>query len=105
LTAAWRCEPSKPLALYYPWLIKKPSNNASKRLSLTSLTVNEEQITPAASFLDDLGADSLDTVELIMAFEEEFKDEIKGEIPESDAEKLQTVGQVIDYIKAKAVAK
>jgi acyl carrier protein len=54
--------------------------------------------------LDDLGADSLDTVELIMAFEEEFKDEIKGEIPESDAEKLQTVGQVIEYIKAKAGA-
>ena len=55
--------------------------------------------------MDDLGADSLDTVELIMAFEEEFKDEIKGEIPESDAEKLQTVGQVIDYIKGKAGAK
>jgi acyl carrier protein len=69
------------------------------------IIVNEEQITPQASFIDDLGADSLDTVELIMAFEEEFKDEIKGEIPESDAEKLQTVGQVTDYIKAKAGAK
>lgn len=64
--------------------------------------MNEEQITPTASFLDDLGADSLDTVELIMAFEEEFKDEIKGEIPEADAEKLQTVGQVVDYIKSKS---
>jgi acyl carrier protein len=52
--------------------------------------------------LDDLGADSLDTVELIMAFEEEFKDEIKGEIPETDAEKLQTVGDVIAYIEQKA---
>jgi acyl carrier protein len=66
--------------------------------------VKEEQVTPTASFLDDLGADSLDTVELIMAFEEEFKDEIKGEIPEADAEKLRTVGQVIDYIKAKSAA-
>ena len=66
------------------------------------LNVNEEQITPEASFLDDLGADSLDTVELIMAFEEEFKEEIQGEIPESDAEKLQTVGQVTEYIKGKA---
>lgn len=51
------------------------------------LNVNEEQVTAAASFLDDLGADSLDTVELIMAFEEEFQDEIDGEIPEADAEK------------------
>ena len=73
-----------------------------KEIIVNQLNVNEEQITPKASFLDDLGADSLDTVELIMAFEEEFKDEIKGEIPEADAEKLQTVGQVVDYIKAKA---
>lgn len=73
-----------------------------KEIIVNQLNVNEEQITPQASFLDDLGADSLDTVELIMAFEEEFKDEIKGEIPEADAEKLQTVGQVIDYINAKA---
>lgn len=69
------------------------------------LNVNEEQVVPSASFLDDLGADSLDTVELIMAFEEEFKDEIKGEIPESVAEKLQTVGDVIEYITNKAGAK
>jgi len=73
-----------------------------KDIIVNQLNVNEEQITPAASFLDDLGADSLDTVELIMAFEEEFKDEIKGEIPEADAEKLQTVGQVVDYIKSKS---
>jgi len=73
-----------------------------KEIIVNQLNVNEEQITPAASFLDDLGADSLDTVELIMAFEEEFKDEIKGEIPEADAEKLQTVGQVVDYIKSKS---
>lgn len=76
-----------------------------KQIIVNQLNVNEEQITREASFLDDLGADSLDTVELIMAFEEEFKNEIKGEIPESDAEKLQTVGDVINYIEQKASAK
>lgn len=73
-----------------------------KEIIVNQLNVNEEQITPQASFLDDLGADSLDTVELIMAFEEEFKDEINGEIPEAEAEKLQTVGDVIAYIDQKA---
>jgi acyl carrier protein len=76
-----------------------------KQIIVNQLNVNEEQITREASFLDDLGADSLDTVELIMAFEEEFKNEIKGEIPESDAEKLQTVGDVINYIETKSAAK
>ena len=76
-----------------------------KQIIVNQLNVNEEQLTPEASFLDDLGADSLDLVELIMAFEEEFKTEIKGEIPESEAEKLTTVGQVVDYIKAKSGAK
>ena len=69
---------------------------------INQLNVNEEQVTPEASFLDDLGADSLDTVELIMAFEEEFEDEIDGEIPESDAERLQTVGDVITFLQEKA---
>ncbi|GAB4269437.1 MAG TPA: acyl carrier protein [Opitutae bacterium] len=73
-----------------------------KEIIINQLNVNEEQVTPEASFIDDLGADSLDTVELVMAFEEEFKDEINGEIPESEAEKLQTVGDVIGFIKAKA---
>jgi acyl carrier protein len=73
-----------------------------KDIIVNQLNVNEEQVTPEASFLEDLGADSLDTVELIMAFEEEFSDEINGEIPESEAEKLQTVGAVISYIKEKA---
>ena len=75
-----------------------------KKIVAEQLGVNEAEIKNESSFVDDLGADSLDTVELIMAFEEEFKDEIKGEIPEADAEKLQNVGQVIDYIKAKAGA-
>ena len=73
-----------------------------KTIIVDQLNVNEEQVTPEASFLDDLGADSLDQVELIMAFEEEFSDEIDGEIPESEAEKLQTVGDVTKYITEKA---
>lgn len=73
-----------------------------KDIIVNQLNVNEEQVTPEASFLEDLGADSLDTVELIMAFEEEFSDEIDGEIPESEAESLQTVGAVIAYVKEKA---
>ena len=73
-----------------------------KKIVVEHLGVDEAKVSDNASFIDDLGADSLDTVELVMAFEEEFKDEIKGEIPEADAEKLQTVGQVTDYIKAKA---
>jgi len=72
-----------------------------KTIIIEQLSVNEEQVTPEASFLDDLGADSLDLVELIMAFEEEFEDAIDGEIPEEDAEKLQTVGHVIEYITEK----
>ena len=73
-----------------------------KTIIVDQLNVNEEQVVPTASFIDDLGADSLDTVELIMVFEEEFSDEIDGEIPESDAEKLQTVGDVTNYITEKA---
>ena len=73
-----------------------------KEIIVKQLGVNEEQITPEASFIDDLGADSPDSVELIMALEEEFKDQMGGaEIPESDAEKLTTVGAVVDYIKSK----
>ncbi len=83
----------------------EPIEQRVKKIIVNQLGVKDEQVTPQASFLEDLGADSLDTVELIMAFEEEFKDEIKGEIPETDAEKLRTVGQVVDYIKAKAAAK
>ena len=60
--------------------------------------MNAEQVTPTASFIEDLGADSLDTVELVMAFEEEFG----VEVPDEDAEKLQNVGDVIKYIEEKA---
>jgi len=58
-------------------------------------------VKPEASFIEDLGADSLDTVELVMAFEEEFG----AEIPDEDAEKLKTVGSVIDYLKSKGFDK
>lgn len=64
-----------------------------------NLGVNAEQVTPEASFVEDLGADSLDTVELVMAFEEEFG----AEIPDEDAEKLTTVGAVINYLKGKGL--
>ena len=74
-----------------------------KKVVVDQLSVDEALVTPEASFTADLGADSLDTVELVMAFEEEFKDQMGGsEIPESDAEKLTTVGKVIEYIEEKS---
>jgi acyl carrier protein len=68
-----------------------------KEIIVEQLGVNADQVTPEASFIEDLGADSLDTVELVMAFEEEFS----AEIPDEDAEKLTTVGAVISYLKEK----
>ncbi len=69
-----------------------------KEAIIDKLGVEESQITPEASFIDDLGADSLDTVELIMALEEEFD----LEIPDEDAEALTTVKAVVDYIEDKS---
>jgi acyl carrier protein len=69
-----------------------------KDIIVEQLGVNPEQVTPGASFIEDLGADSLDTVELVMAFEEEFN----IEVPDEDAEKLQKVGDVVSYIEGKA---
>jgi acyl carrier protein len=68
-----------------------------KKIVADQLSVDEAQVKPEASFINDLGADSLDTVELIMALEEEFGIEISDE----EAEKIQTVQAAIDYIKAK----
>ena len=68
-----------------------------KEIIVEQLGVNADQATMEASFIDDLGADSLDTVELVMAFEEAFG----AEIPDEDAEKLTTVGSVIQYLKDK----
>ncbi len=67
-----------------------------KEVIIDKLGVEEDKIVPEASFVDDLGADSLDTVELIMQLEEEFG----IEIPDEDAEKMTTVKSVVDYIKA-----
>ncbi|MFT4579711.1 MAG: acyl carrier protein [Nitrospinales bacterium] len=66
-----------------------------KDIIVDQLGVDEKQVNPEASFIDDLGADSLDTVELVMALEEEFD----VEIPDEDAEKIATVQNAIDYIK------
>ena len=69
-----------------------------KEIIIEQLGVSEDAITNEAAFIDDLGADSLDIVELIMALEEEFD----IEIPDADAEKIVTVGDVIEYIKENA---
>lgn len=66
-----------------------------KEIIVEQLGVNADQVTPSAKFVEDLGADSLDTVELVMAFEEEFD----VEVPDEEAEKLQTVGDVIKFIE------
>ncbi|MCD6046801.1 MAG: acyl carrier protein [Gammaproteobacteria bacterium] len=67
-----------------------------KKIIVEQLGVKEDQVTDNASFVNDLGADSLDTVELVMALEEEFN----TEIPDTDAEKITTVKEAIDYVKA-----
>ena len=68
-----------------------------KEIIVENLGVDNEKVTEDASFVEDLGADSLDTVELVMAFEEEFD----IDIPDEDAEKLTTVGEAIAYLKGK----
>ena len=68
-----------------------------KEIIVEQLSVSEDEVVPEASFVDDLGADSLDLVELIMVMEEKFEQEI----PDEDAEKLQTVQDAINYISSK----
>ncbi|MFH1398196.1 MAG: acyl carrier protein [Candidatus Omnitrophota bacterium] len=72
-----------------------------KSIIAEQLGVKPEEVTPTASFIDDLGADSLDTVELVMAFEEEFG----IEIPDEDAEKITSVGDAVKYIEEKSASK
>lgn len=72
-----------------------------KEIIVEQLGVDAEKVTPTARFVEDLGADSLDTVELVMAFEEEFD----IEIPDEDAEKIRTVNEAIEFVKAKAGGK
>ena len=73
----------------------KPVEERVKEIICEQLGVEEDDIDPGKKFIEDLGADSLDTVELVMAFEEEFD----LEIPDEDAEKIVTVGDAISYIK------
>ena len=73
----------------------KPVEERVKAIIVEQLGVEDSDVAPAAKFIEDLGADSLDTVELVMAFEEEFD----IEIPDEDAEKITTVGDAIQYIK------
>ena len=67
-----------------------------KKIAVEQLGVKEEDVSNDSKFIDDLGADSLDTVELVMALEEEFE----TEIPDEDAEKITTIQEAVDYIKA-----
>lgn len=69
-----------------------------KKVVVEQLDANEEEVTPQASFVDDLGADSLDVVELVMGLEEEFD----IEIPDEDAEKIATVADAVKYIEEKS---
>jgi acyl carrier protein len=93
---------STKLAALPPWLHLRWEDGPKmssveervKKIVIEQLGVKEEEVTNEASFVDDLGADSLDTVELVMALEEEFK----TEIPDEEAEKITTVQQAIDYI-------
>jgi acyl carrier protein len=73
----------------------KPVEERVKEIIVEQLGVEEDEVNPNSKFIEDLGADSLDTVELVMAFEEEFD----LEIPDEDAEKITTVGDAISYIK------
>jgi len=88
-----RCPPTQKT-----FMADKTIEEKVKDIIVEQLGVNPEQVTPQASFIEDLGADSLDIVELVMAFEEEFS----VEVPDEDAEKLQNVGDVINYIKERA---
>ncbi|MEE9198447.1 MAG: acyl carrier protein [Dehalococcoidia bacterium] len=75
-----------------------------KKIIVDQLGVEEEEVAPSASFVDDLNADSLDLVELIMALEEEFSDgDRKLEIADEDAEKLLTVQDAVDYIREQGI--
>ena len=79
-------------------MAEKNVEDKVKQIIVEQLGVDEGEVTPNASFVDDLGADSLDTVELVMAFEEAFD----IEIPDEEAEKIRTVKDAVDYINAHA---
>jgi acyl carrier protein len=102
-----RLPPSRDPASRFPYTTRRNSLHRShtpmssieervKKIVVEQLGVKEEEVSNSASFVDDLGADSLDTVELVMALEEEFE----CEIPDEEAEKITSVQQAIDYINA-----
>ncbi|MDZ7726851.1 MAG: acyl carrier protein [Dehalococcoidia bacterium] len=70
-----------------------------RAIVVEQLGVDEEEVVPAASFVDDLNADSLDLVELIMSLEEEFSSDVEMEISDEDAEKIATVQDAVDYLR------
>ena len=74
-----------------------------KEIIIDGLGVNADQVTPEASFVNDLGADSLDQAELMMNIEDAFKQYVGDNIPEEDAAKFETVGSVIEFLKSKGV--
>ena len=82
-------------------MAEKSIEQRVKDIIVEQLGVNADQVTPEAKFIEDLGADSLDTVELVMALEEEFE----TEIPDEDAEKITTVKDAVDYIESKTAKK
>jgi len=97
-TGAWSGISPRPVAAT-PREASKPMSTIEdrvKKIVVEQLGVAEDQVTPDASFVDDLGADSLDTVELVMALEEEFD----TEIPDDEAEKITTVKQAIEFVQA-----
>ena len=97
-TGAWSRISPRPVAAT-PREASKPMSTIEdrvKKIVVEQLGVGEDQVTPDASFVDDLGADSLDTVELVMALEEEFD----TEIPDDEAEKITTVKQAIEFVQA-----
>src|SRR4051812_12083613 len=96
-----RYSPSTAGCTCRPWRIRMAVADKVKSIIVEQLGVDEEEVTPDASFVDDLGADSLDTVELVMAFEEEFG----IEIPDEDAEKITRVKEAVEYIEAHAKTK
>ena len=82
-------------------MAEKSIQDRVKEIIVEQLGVNPDQVTPEAKFIEDLGADSLDTVELVMAFEEEFG----IEIPDEDAEKITRVKEAVEYIESHAKTK
>jgi acyl carrier protein len=91
-------QPLKLRPLTHPLIYGRKHHTKVRDIIVEQLGVNPEQVTPEAKFIEDLGADSLDTVELVMAFEEEFG----IDVPDEEAEKLQSVGDVVRYVEDNA---